>query len=118
MNGDFDITVEKMVRSHVASTLGTGTPSIHCVHRLDFATSGILCVALNKKAAQVASKVFELRLASKKYTALVYAISTSTMPHRPKYAKISLHYHSLWLSVAGRCRHVEQCSGSMAITAA
>ena len=72
MYGDFDTTVVKMVRSHLAPDVGDTDPKIHCVHRLDYATSGILCIALNKKAAHIASKVFELRLASKSYVALVY----------------------------------------------
>ena len=31
------------------------------VHQLDFATSGVLCVGLNKKAAAAASQLFEKR---------------------------------------------------------
>jgi len=41
------------------------------VHQLDFATSGVLCIALNKKAAGVAGKLFEARTVSKRYLALV-----------------------------------------------
>eukprot|EP00964_Phaeocystis_antarctica_P120995 scaffold84717_cov59-Phaeocystis_antarctica.AAC.2 len=41
------------------------------VHQLDFATSGVLCIALNKKAAGVAGKLFENRTVSKRYLALV-----------------------------------------------
>jgi 23S rRNA-/tRNA-specific pseudouridylate synthase len=36
------------------------------VHQLDFATSGVLCIALNKKAAGVAGKLFEKRTVSKR----------------------------------------------------
>lgn len=106
MNGEFDITVEKMTRSYIASTLGMGSASIHCVHRLDYATSGILCVALNKKAAQVASKVFELRLASKKYTALVYGhINVNDVP----FSKIHKDLPPLPLTLAECRRAVPPC---------
>ena len=43
----------------------------HFVHRLDFVTSGVLCLALNKKAATAAAKCFEMRFAKKYYIALV-----------------------------------------------
>ena len=36
------------------------------VHQLDFATSGVLCIALNKRAAGVAGKLFEKRTVSKR----------------------------------------------------
>ena len=38
------------------------------VHQLDFATSGVLCIALNKKAAGAAGKLFEHRSVSKRYS--------------------------------------------------
>ena len=41
------------------------------VHQLDYATSGVLCVALSKKAAGAAGKLFEQRRTSKLYLALV-----------------------------------------------
>ena len=41
------------------------------VHQLDYATSGVLCVGLNKKAAGAAAKLFAARLVSKLYLALV-----------------------------------------------
>ena len=41
------------------------------VHQLDFATSGVLCIALNKRAASAASRLFESRTVSKRYLALV-----------------------------------------------
>ncbi|CAH1402831.1 unnamed protein product [Nezara viridula] len=43
----------------------------HFVHRLDFVTSGVLCLALNKKAASAAAQCFEKRLTKKYYMALV-----------------------------------------------
>lgn len=44
----------------------------HFVHRLDYATSGIICIALNKQAARAASAAFETRSAKKFYLALVH----------------------------------------------
>ncbi|XP_026299116.1 RNA pseudouridylate synthase domain-containing protein 1-like [Apis mellifera] len=44
----------------------------HFVHRLDYVTSGVICIALNKKAAQIASNAFEARTAKKFYLALLH----------------------------------------------
>ncbi|XP_078040065.1 RNA pseudouridylate synthase domain-containing protein 1 isoform X1 [Augochlora pura] len=44
----------------------------HFVHRLDYVTSGVICVALNKKAARAASNAFETRTAKKFYLALLH----------------------------------------------
>jgi len=43
----------------------------HFVHRLDFVTSGVVCVALTKKAAKEAGKSFISRKVKKFYIALV-----------------------------------------------
>lgn len=42
------------------------------VHRLDYATSGVICIALNKPSAQAASNAFEKRKVKKYYLALVH----------------------------------------------
>lgn len=42
------------------------------VHRLDFATSGVMCLALNKLSAQVISTAFSERKVEKYYLALVH----------------------------------------------
>lgn len=42
------------------------------VHRLDYPTSGIMCIALNKKAARAASSAFENQKVQKFYLALVH----------------------------------------------
>ena len=42
------------------------------VHQLDYATSGVLCIALQKKAAGTASTLFSKRKVSKLYLALVH----------------------------------------------
>ncbi|XP_046744066.1 RNA pseudouridylate synthase domain-containing protein 1-like [Diprion similis] len=44
----------------------------HFVHRLDYATSGVICLALNKQAAKAATTAFENRKAKKYYLALVH----------------------------------------------
>ncbi|XP_011308287.1 RNA pseudouridylate synthase domain-containing protein 1 [Fopius arisanus] len=42
------------------------------VHRLDYATSGVICVALTRNSARAASVTFEKRCAKKYYLALVH----------------------------------------------
>lgn len=42
------------------------------VHRLDYPTSGVICIALNKNAARAASTAFEKRQVKKYYLALVH----------------------------------------------
>ncbi|XP_043491349.1 RNA pseudouridylate synthase domain-containing protein 1-like [Polistes fuscatus] len=44
----------------------------HFVHRLDYATSGIICIALNKRAARAASIAFEKQQVQKYYLALLH----------------------------------------------
>jgi 23S rRNA-/tRNA-specific pseudouridylate synthase len=44
----------------------------HFVHRLDYPTSGIICIALNKRAARMASYAFENQKVQKFYLALVH----------------------------------------------
>ncbi|KAI7893246.1 pseudouridine synthase [Mucor mucedo] len=46
-------------------------PKFRNVHQLDFATSGLFVLALNKKAAAAASKLFRDRTVKKTYLALV-----------------------------------------------
>ena len=43
----------------------------HFVHRLDYSTSGLILLALNKKAASIASEAFSSRKTKKYYIALV-----------------------------------------------
>lgn len=45
--------------------------SYHFVHRLDYPTSGVLCLALHKKAAAMAAKAFSNRNTKKYYLAIV-----------------------------------------------
>jgi 23S rRNA-/tRNA-specific pseudouridylate synthase len=46
-------------------------PKFRNVHQLDFATSGVFVLALTKKAAAQASKLFSDRAVNKTYLALV-----------------------------------------------
>ncbi|KAE9523655.1 hypothetical protein AGLY_016207 [Aphis glycines] len=45
--------------------------SFYFVHRLDFVTSGLLCIALNKRACAKASSAMQKRISQKYYIALV-----------------------------------------------
>ena len=68
MNGDFDVTTEKLLVHWFANTT---TKSFKFVHELDYATSGAVCVARNKDAAAIASSSFANRLTHKKYLAVL-----------------------------------------------
>ncbi|KAG6463936.1 hypothetical protein O3G_MSEX014163 [Manduca sexta] len=62
------------VTYHIASPdshLSTSFQPLHFVQRLDYATSGVLCIAKNKSAAGRAGKLFEKRLTKKYYLAVV-----------------------------------------------
>lgn len=50
-------------------------------HQLDFSTSGVLCVALNKAAAGRAYRCFKDRTVTKAYLALVYTHTHMRMSH-------------------------------------
>ena len=71
MDGDFSVTVEKLLLSWRLPSIQS-VQSIKWVHQLDYATSGCLCVALNRKAAAAASLAFEQREVKKEYLALIY----------------------------------------------
>lgn len=64
MDGDFDTTVEKVLQRML------GKPT-KWVHQLDYATSGVLCVALNRQAAAQATAAFERRQTQKVYLAVL-----------------------------------------------
>lgn len=71
MDGEFDVTVEKLIR-HWCPTLAD--KHLKWVHQLDFATSGVLCVALHRDAAARACTAFRERRAQKAYLAVVEGI--------------------------------------------
>lgn len=70
MDGDFDITVEKLMLQWVPSLEGN-VKGMKWVHQLDFATSGVLCIAMNYPAANLGCSAFERRETSKEYLAVV-----------------------------------------------
>jgi len=87
IDGDFDVTLEKLLNIHMAraggATGGVDGPSLQrlleqsveelrYVHRLDFATSGLLCVARTKPATTAAMKLFQERKVEKLYVAMVW----------------------------------------------
>ncbi|XP_049884343.1 RNA pseudouridylate synthase domain-containing protein 1-like [Pectinophora gossypiella] len=73
INSD-DENEKNTVTHHIASGdshLSTSVNPIHFVQRLDYSTSGVLCIAKNKTAAGRAGKLFEKRETKKYYLALV-----------------------------------------------
>lgn len=83
-------------RDSVISRLQRDYPQAAIVHRLDFDTSGIMVVPLNKAALSHISKQFQARQVIKRYTAVVDGLielneGTIDLPiapdaeHRPKY---------------------------------
>lgn len=53
------------------------TPKIHNVHRLDYATSGVMLVALTRPAAAIAAHQFQTRAVQKTYTGIVHGTLAS-----------------------------------------
>ena len=81
MDGDFDVTLQKLLLSWVP---GSSLSTLKWVHQLDYATSGILCVARNKAAAGLASAAFESRETSKQYLAVLEGhVDPGKWPLRP-----------------------------------
>lgn len=83
-------------RDSVIARLLPEFPSAAIVHRLDFDTSGIMVVPLNKKALSHISKQFQARTTDKTYTAVVSGLVKANsgvidlpiapdMENRPKY---------------------------------
>lgn len=67
------MTVEKQLKyffPHLADA--SLTHSFRFIHRLDYSTSGTMCIALSRQAARSASSAFEMRLSQKYYLALVH----------------------------------------------
>jgi len=69
MDGDHPVTVETLLRAWVPEFKGA---ELKWVHQLDYATSGVLCVAWEREAAAAACELFAHRKAKKDYAALVY----------------------------------------------
>ncbi|XP_023940784.1 RNA pseudouridylate synthase domain-containing protein 1-like [Bicyclus anynana] len=63
-------TVTCHIASHDSHLSGSSNP-LYFVQRLDYSTSGILCIAKNKTAAARAGRLFEKRLTRKYYLAVL-----------------------------------------------
>ncbi|KAF6030521.1 hypothetical protein EB796_011172 [Bugula neritina] len=75
-NEESEITIETILKQRGIRCRDADSPkhlrhSYYWVHRLDYATSGVLCVGLTKQAARVAQRAFEERKVKKCYVALV-----------------------------------------------
>jgi len=68
MSGDFNVTVQKLLLKWLP---GITIASMKWIHQLDYATSGVLCIGLNRKAAAVACNAFEHRQVKKEYIAVL-----------------------------------------------
>ncbi|CAM9343769.1 unnamed protein product [Choristocarpus tenellus] len=71
MDGNFDVTVVNLVRHWVPAV---ADKDLKWVHQLDFATSGVLCIGLNKRAAARACQAFQEFRARKVYLAVVEGV--------------------------------------------
>ena len=84
MDGDgHPVTLETLLDSWLTGSTGLahdeepgarkkkGDRRYRWVHRLDYATSGVVCVALSKQAARVATSAFEERVTEKQYLAVL-----------------------------------------------
>lgn len=68
----FQVTVEHQLKALLPGEANIKLAhSFHFVHRIDYPTSGVLCLALNKKAASQAAKAFSNRNTKKYYIALL-----------------------------------------------
>lgn len=74
MDGDFEHTVEKLALKHLklVDDVNVSGFAPRFVQRLDYATSGVLLIALSRTAAGVAATQFEQREVRKEYVALVH----------------------------------------------
>ena len=83
------IFILKIFQETVETILRTQRPEIHnpkrpgtffFVHRLDYSSSGLLCIAKNVKACAVAGKAFQERKVDKYYLAILRGhISTDSL---------------------------------------
>lgn len=66
------VTVATLLEEMIPECVDLSVPNrFRFVHRLDFSTSGVLCIALNKKGAARIQKCFQERLTDKTYIALL-----------------------------------------------
>ncbi|PXF40416.1 RNA pseudouridylate synthase domain-containing protein 1 [Gracilariopsis chorda] len=73
IDGDFRHTVLKLAHAYLRqSRRGDQLAQVRFVHRLDYATSGVMLLALSRPAAAAVSRQFESRLVQKSYVAIVH----------------------------------------------
>jgi len=66
------VTVESQLATYYPTLVNPNLPfRFYFTHRLDFSTSGVLCIAKNRKACSVASQSFEQRKTKKFYLAIL-----------------------------------------------
>ena len=82
---DFVLVLAWQQRPECLTPKGT----LRLVHQLDYATSGLICIAKTKWGAAAASKAFEKRLAKKTYLALVDGRLEPDAPHFDAMACVS-----------------------------
>jgi len=69
IDGEHKDTVEKLLQKEFPEN-----KKFWWIHQLDYATSGVLCVGLNKKATAKAASLFQERKTEKTYLALLHGI--------------------------------------------
>lgn len=72
MDGEFKHTVERFVFAYMAEQTGVKVDKVRLVHRLDYATSGVVLVSVTKVATAIAAAQFEARTVRKVYIALLH----------------------------------------------
>jgi 23S rRNA-/tRNA-specific pseudouridylate synthase len=75
IDGDFDLTLAKMVNEQLPEFRKKENDKkfrIRFCHRLDFATSGIICMGFTQKTTSIIAECFESRKSVKEYLALVF----------------------------------------------
>jgi 23S rRNA-/tRNA-specific pseudouridylate synthase len=82
MDGDFNVTVEKMLKKWIPNIIKVNE-TMKWVHQLDYATSGVLCIALHRESASLASACFSNRETNKQYLAVLQGhINSKIYPSR------------------------------------
>lgn len=72
MNVKFQVTVQTLLKKKFPSLANEKLyHEFYFPHRLDYATSGVMCVPLNKEECKIISKGFSDRRVQKYYIALV-----------------------------------------------
>lgn len=67
LDGEFEATIE-----HKLHEMFPDVEKFRWIHQLDFATSGVMCVALNKSFASMACQSFQQKTVAKEYLAVVH----------------------------------------------